>query len=66
MEAGYMTRKKLTLESKAVKRAVHDLHLESMKPTLDIQSQVLDEINSGKKITPSMIKRIAGHGKVSN
>jgi len=61
---GLFSMKELTLESKEFKKVMHNLHLESLSLSLDVQKRVLDLINAKTSITPTLIKDILRHGKV--
>lgn len=56
--------KELKLESKEFKRVLHNLHLENLSLSLDMQKRVLDLINSKVSITPTLIKDILRHGEI--
>ncbi|PIC83669.1 Zn-dependent hydrolase [Sporosarcina sp. P1] len=43
---------------------MHNLHLESLSLSLDLQKKVLELINTQTSITPTLIKDILRHGKV--
>ncbi|MFD0942872.1 hypothetical protein [Savagea faecisuis] len=61
---GAVYMKELKLDSKEFKRVLHNLHLENLSLSLDMQKKVLDLVNAKVSITPTLIKDILGHGKV--
>ena len=64
LRKGLYSMKELTLESKEFKKVMHNLHLESLSLSLDLQKNVLELINTKTSITPTLIKDILRHGKV--
>lgn len=56
--------KELNLESKEFKRVMHNLHLENLSLSPDMQKRVLELINAKTSITPNLIKDLLQHGKV--
>ncbi len=64
LRKGLYSMKELTLESKEFKKVMHNLHLESLSLSLDLQKKVLELINTKTSITPTLIKDILRHGKV--
>ena len=64
LRKGLYSMKELTLESKEFKKVMHNLHLESLSLSLDLQKNVLELINTKTSITPTLIKNILRHGKV--
>lgn len=56
--------KSLNLDSKEFKRVMHNLHLENLYISSDMQEKVLELINTKTSITPSLIKDVLRHGKV--
>lgn len=56
--------KELNLESKEFKRVMHNLHLESLSLSPDMQKRVLELINTKTSITPNLIKDILHRGKI--
>lgn len=64
LRKGLYSMKELTLESKEFKKVMHNLHLENLSLSLDLQKKVLELINTKTSITPTLIKDILRHGKV--
>ncbi|ARF16669.1 Zn-dependent hydrolase [Sporosarcina sp. P3] len=56
--------KALDLDSKEFRRVMHNLHLENLKISSDMQKTVLELINKKTSITPTLIKDLLRHGKV--
>ncbi len=56
--------KELNTDSKEFKRVLHNLHLENLNLTPDMQKKVLHLVNSKVSITPTLIKGLLQHGKV--
>lgn len=56
--------KELKPESKEFKRVIHNLHLENLSLSPNMQKKVLDLVNSNVTITPTLIKDILRHGEV--
>lgn len=56
--------KELTQESKEFKRVLHNLHLENLSLSPDMQKRVLELINAKASITPNLIKDVLRRGKV--
>lgn len=56
--------KSLNLDSKEFKRVMHNLHLENLYISSDMQEKVLELINTKTSITPTLIKDVLRHGKV--
>ena len=56
--------KALDLDSKEFRRVMHNLHLENLKLSSDMQEKVLELINTKTSITSTLIKDILRNGKV--
>ncbi|MGP4038572.1 Zn-dependent hydrolase [Gracilibacillus sp. D59] len=54
--------KKLTLDSEEFKRIIHNLHIEQLHLDEKRQKQILSLVNSGMKITPSVLKEAWKNG----
>lgn len=56
--------KELTRESKEFKRVLHNLHLENLSLSPDMQKRVVELINAKAAISPNLIKDVLRLGKV--
>ena len=56
--------KALNLGSKEFRRVMHNLHLENLSLSPEVQEKVLELVNTKTLITPNLIKDILRHGKV--
>jgi len=56
--------KELNMESKEFKRILQNLHLENLTLHPTLQKKVIELVNSGVTITPTVIKDALKHGKV--
>ncbi|WP_199171917.1 Zn-dependent hydrolase [Sporosarcina sp. P13] len=56
--------KALDLDSKEFRRVMHNLHLENLRLSPDVQEKVLELINTKTSINSTLIKDILRHGKV--
>ncbi|WP_251640026.1 Zn-dependent hydrolase [Sporosarcina sp. NCCP-2716] len=56
--------KELTRESKEFKRVLHNLHLENLSLSPDMQKRVVELVNAKAPISPDLIKDVLRHGKV--
>ncbi|MBW8349894.1 Zn-dependent hydrolase [Bacillus sp. IITD106] len=54
----------LTVESKEFQQVLHNLRLENMSLSTELQKRVIRLVNSDVTITPELIKRIVQHGKI--
>lgn len=54
----------LTVESKEFQQVLHNLRLENMNLSSELQKIVIHLVNSGEKITPVIIKRIVVNGDI--
>lgn len=64
LRKGCLIMKALNLESKEFKRVMHNLHLENLSLSPEVQEKVLELINKQTSISSSLIKDILRHGKV--
>lgn len=54
----------LTVESKEFQQVLHNLRLENMSLSTELQEIVIRLVNRNETITPELIKRIVENGKV--
>jgi len=54
----------LNLKSREFQDVIHNLRLENMSLSIDLQKKVIEVVTSGITVTPELIKRIAANGKV--
>lgn len=54
----------LKIDSKEFKRVLHNLHLEGLTLSPDMQQRVIEVVNEKVTITPSLIKDILRQGKM--
>jgi len=64
IKKGVVCMRELKLESKEFERVMHNLHLENLSLSPDMQKRVLELVNSNVAITPTLIKDILQHGEV--
>ncbi|MDG5790144.1 Zn-dependent hydrolase [Evansella sp. AB-P1] len=56
--------KEIKMESKEFNRVLHNLHLENLSLSPDMQKRVLELVNAKVEITPTLIKDILQNGKI--
>lgn len=54
----------LTVESKEFQQVLHNLRLENLSLSSELQKTIVRLVNSKETITPELIKRIASNGKI--
>lgn len=54
----------LTIESKEFQQVLHNLRLENMSLSADLQKIVIDLVNYNATITPELIKKVVADGKI--
>lgn len=54
----------LTLESKKFQDVLYNLRLENLSISTELQLKIIEVVNSGKTITPEIIKGIVADGKI--
>lgn len=54
----------LTVESKVFQQILHNLRLENMSLSAELQEMVVSLVNRNVTITPELIKRIVTDGKI--
>lgn len=55
---------KLTLDSKKFQNVLHNLRLENLSLSNELQKKILKIVNDDVKITPEIIKGIVADGKI--
>ena len=63
-EMGRYPHMNLTVESKEFQQVLHNLRLENMSLSTELQEIVIRLVNRNETITPELIKRIVENGKV--
>ncbi|WP_147545695.1 Zn-dependent hydrolase [Rubeoparvulum massiliense] len=55
---------KLSVGSKEFQQVLHNLRLENMTLTIELQRKVIEVVNRNEIITPKLIQRIVADGEI--